>query len=193
MFIKENISAEDDLLLWNSFLTGNDEAYSRIYEQYVRHLFTQGLQFTSDRELIKDCIHDVFVKLYQNRDNLSATNNVKLYLFIALKNTIINALKKRKVYFDPLDENMDNEYISDNNTGEYELINKESETLIQKQIKHILNILTVRQREVVHYRFVEEMSFDEISMLMDMNYQSVQNLLQRSIKKIKEYFKKVEK
>ncbi|MBK5723107.1 sigma-70 family RNA polymerase sigma factor [Dysgonomonas sp. Marseille-P4677] len=189
MFIKKNIYFEDDSSLWNKFLKGDDDAYEHIYKKYANRLFLQGLRFTSDRELIKDCLQDVFVKIYKNRTNLGTTDNIKLYLFISLKNTILNTLKKSKVYFDPLDENMENEYTFDNNTAENELIGRETESLTQNQINNVLNILTARQKEAIHYRFIEGMTIDEICVLMEMNYQSVQNLLQRSIKKIKENLK----
>lgn len=185
MFIKKKNLFEDDVSLWNSFINGNDDAYCHIYEKYAKRLFIQGLQFIPDRELVKDCIHDVFVKIYSNRTKLSSTDNIKMYLFIALKNTLINELRKRKIYFDILDENV--EYgMTDNNSGEFLLINKETERVNQYKVDNILSKLTTRQREVIYYRFIECMSMDEICSLMDMNYQSVQNLLQRSVKKIRE-------
>jgi len=193
MFIlkKQNIP-ENESSLWNNFLNGSDEAYNRIYEIYAKKLLIQGMQFTTNKELIKDCIHDVFVKIYKSRTNLKPINNLKVYLFVALKNTIITALKKQKVHFDELNEQSDYHYISDN-TIEDEFINKETETNTQDLIIKILSLLTTRQKEVIHYRFFEGMSIVEICILMDMNYQSVQNLIQRSIKKINETLKEIEK
>ncbi|MBS1320948.1 MAG: RNA polymerase subunit sigma-70, partial [Parabacteroides sp.] len=43
-----------------------------------------------------------------------------------------------------------------------------------------------KQNEVIYYRYVEEMSYDEIGELMHMNNQSVRNLVHRSILKIRE-------
>ena len=47
-------------------------------------------------------------------------------------------------------------------------------------------MLTPRQREIIYYRFIEEMEYDEICQIMDINYQSAYNLLQRSLQKSKE-------
>lgn len=49
-----------------------------------------------------------------------------------------------------------------------------------------MNQLTDRQREVIYHRFIEELSMEEIGVLMQMNTQSVQNLIQRSLKKMRE-------
>lgn len=69
------------------------------FERYVRVLFMYGSQFTGDRELVKDCIQDVFVKIYSNRSNLRPTDNIKYYLFAALRNSLLNNLKRNKVRF----------------------------------------------------------------------------------------------
>lgn len=90
---------KDDTSLWNRFLDGDREAYAYIFERYVRVLFMYGSQFTGDRELVKDCIQDVFVKIYSNRSNLRPTDNIKYYLFAALRNSLINALKRDKARF----------------------------------------------------------------------------------------------
>jgi DNA-directed RNA polymerase specialized sigma24 family protein len=59
-------------------LLGDDKAYALFYNNIFEELFSYGMRFTSDRELIKDCIQDVFVKIYSNRSTLGKTDNIKL-------------------------------------------------------------------------------------------------------------------
>ena len=61
---------------------------------YVNQLFNFGLRLTTDRELLKDCIHDVFVKIYVKREELSEVVNFRSYLFISLKNRICDELRR---------------------------------------------------------------------------------------------------
>ncbi|MDR1882938.1 MAG: sigma-70 family RNA polymerase sigma factor [Prevotella sp.] len=184
----KNKNISDDGLLWDNFLSGNKDAYNLIYEKYSKRLLVQGLQFTPDRDLVKDAVHDVFVNIYRNRAKLGTVGNIKVYLFIALRNSIITSLKKRGQCFDRLGE-MPEDFTVGSDSIEEEYISKEYKIEKQRLVSKILSLLPVRQREVVHYRFFESMSIDEISELMNMNYQSVQNLLQRSLKKINEYLK----
>lgn len=51
--------------------------------------------------------------------------------------------------------------------------------------------LPSRQKEVIYYRYIQELKLDEITGLMGMNYQSVQNLLQRSLKKFRALYDSV--
>lgn len=168
--------------LWMNFKNGNESCFEIIYKRYVNILFLYGIQFTTDEALIKDAIHDIFVKLYNDRQSLKEEVNIKFYLFTCLKNHLFNLLK-REIFFEKLD------------LEDYEYLDPEAEELVtgslkQKELREMvqkmLDVLTDRQREIIYYRYMEELSIEEIALLMDMNYQSVQNTIQRSIKKIRE-------
>ena len=47
------------------FRSGDRNAFSEIYEEFSDNLFAYGSKITHDRELLKDCIQDVFYNLYQ--------------------------------------------------------------------------------------------------------------------------------
>ncbi|MDR1557105.1 MAG: sigma-70 family RNA polymerase sigma factor [Tannerellaceae bacterium] len=175
----------EDKLLWERFLSGDDKAYTFFYKKYVKELFSYGMKFTLDRELVKDCIQDVFVKIYCNRSTLNKTDHVKLYLFISLKNTLFNIFQKDKSSYriDTIEPVFSTEY-----SIEDRMIADEQEEERKEKMNRILDSLTPRQKEVIYYRYVEGMELTDICELMDMNYQSVQNLIQRAIKKIKVAF-----
>jgi len=171
--------------LWARFLAGDDHAYAEIYKTYLGDMFSYGMRFTSDRELLKDCLQDVFVKIYSNRSNLSPTDNIKFYLFATLKNTLFNVFQKDKnsYHIDTIEPVFSTEY-----SVEDQLIANELDQERNDKMTQILDSLTPRQREVIYYRYVEGMKLEDICKIMDMNYQSVQNLIQRSIKKVKNTF-----
>ena len=54
----------DEKMLWEKLLAGDEDACTYIYRKYIEELFSYGMRFTSDRELVKDCIQDLFVKIY---------------------------------------------------------------------------------------------------------------------------------
>ncbi|WP_085535929.1 RNA polymerase sigma factor [Massilibacteroides vaginae] len=184
MLTKKN-QINDDQQIWDKFRSGDDKSYTYFYKKYVMDLFSYGLHFTPNRELVKDCIQDVFVKIYCNRSKLSTTDNVKLYLFIALKNTLFNVFQKDNAdyHIDTLEPVFTIEF-----SIEDKLIREEVEEEQSYQIDQMLETLTPRQKEVVYYRYIEGMEMREVCLLMNMNYQSVQNLIQRSFKKIRTVF-----
>ncbi|MDR2916983.1 MAG: sigma-70 family RNA polymerase sigma factor [Tannerella sp.] len=177
----KNLNSIDDGMLWDQLIGGDNDAYSYIYKKYVAELFSYGMRFTADRDLIKDCIQDVFVRIYNNRSNLNSTNNVKLYLFIALKNMLFNVFEKDKSFqnIDTIEPVFSVEY-----TIEDEIIHDEQIQEQHEKIERILSVLTPRQKEVIYYRYVEGLSISDICSIMEMNYQSVLNLIQRSMKRL---------
>lgn len=166
--------------------TSEDTLFDRLYNQYAQILLVYGLQFTSDRELVKDCIQDVFVKLYEAKTQLHHIENMNVYLRVLLKNRVLNALKREKILARYVGESEFSE--ADDFTAEQQLEHQEEEQHNRMLIETILKLLTPQQKKVIQCRFIEGLTLDEISDVMQINYQSVQNIIQRSIKKIKKHF-----
>lgn len=179
---------EESHNLWDRFLKGDNAAYSRLYTEYVQILFRYGSRFTTDGELIRDCIQDLFTTLYKDRKRLGTPPaNVRVYLFVSLKNNLTRALRKQSKY-ESIAPEMSPFLLEP--TVEEQFIEDETDRNRRILIEKILSELTSRQREIIYYRYLQELDFDEICTLMQLNYQSAQNLLQRTIKKIRELFSK---
>ena len=183
------MQVDESKIKWCQFISGDNNSYSWLYSTYVQILYRYGLRFTSDSEILKDCIQEVFTQLYKNRDHLITPDNIKVYLFVSLKNCLIRTLYKESLYDRELPENIQ---FSLEPTVEEEFIKNEQYTNLQKKIKQILSSLSPRQKEIIYYRFIQELSMDEICMLMDINYQSAQNLIQRSLKKVRDNYSSAE-
>lgn len=170
---------------WRAFLKGDTKAYAWMYKMYVQDLYRFGLRFTSNKELVEDSIQDVFTNLYKGRHRLQVPDNVKVYLFVSLKNTLLRSLQKESAY-----ESYDQDVLlfTLEPTVEENFIEKEFQDYQREQVKEILSLLTPRQQEVIYYRYVQEMSYEDIGVLMNLNPQSAQNLVQRSMKKIRENY-----
>lgn len=173
---------DESKIRWQQFISGDNDSYSWIYNTFVQDIYRYGLRFTSNKEIIQDCIQEVFTTLYKNRDRLITPENIKVYLFVSLKNNLIRTIYKESVYNHDLSEDIE---FSLEPTVEDEFISNEQYVNQQKRIKEILTLLSPRQREIIYYRYIQELSMDEICTLMDLNYQSAQNLIQRSLKKMR--------
>ena len=181
----DNMKKSTDEIIWNRFLEGDEKAYALIYTMYASQVYSYGMRFTDDTELVKDCMHDVFVKIYQNRETLAFVDNIKLYLFIAMKSSLFNVFRKDKDLFN---NDTIEPVFSPSYTIEQEMILIEEQKYCREKIEQMLDSLTPRQKEVIYYRYIENLSYQEIEEIMKMNYQSIHNLIQRSIKKLRTNF-----
>lgn len=180
---KEN----DDVPLWDNFRNGDDAAYTLIYKKYVSTLYAQGSQFTRDKEIVQDGIQEVFTRIYKNRSNLSPTDNIKKYLMASMRNQMLLMLSKEKVRADMLLYKTSEQDVEE--SVEEVIISMEDMAVLRREIDSILSLLTGRQREAMYYRYIECLDMDEICLLMDLNYQSLRNILFRSFKKIRGHLK----
>lgn len=141
------------------------------------------MKFVADESLVKDCIQDLFVKLHNNRASISSTTNPKFYLLFSLKNMILDTIAKNKrlTYVSPEDLPFIATYHYSNDQDETEY-----EEEIKEKFKQVMNLLNPRQKEAIYLRFQLGLSYEEISQLLQINYQSARNLIHRSISKIRE-------
>lgn len=177
-----NVSVGPDITqLLTVFQTGNTEAFSRLYDLHIDMLYAYGNKLTPDKELLKDCIQDVFVKIYNKRSELGEINNFKSYLFISLKNKLCDEARKRVNVSDVAVEEL-NPVVED---SENHYIYHEKEKIKNNLVKNLLSQLPPRQREALNLYYMEERKYEDICEIMNMNYQSVRNLMHRAISKLR--------
>lgn len=167
--------------LWIQFLGGNEIAFSQLYCLFFDDLLTYGRRVGGDNEMVEDLIQDLFLKLYQKKIILEDNTRLRPFLFRALKNLIYNQLL-RNAKLQPLpdyDFTFDLTYTIDDQLS---LVHDQG---LSDEVHRILKGLTERQKEIIYLRFVHEMSFEEISEIMEINIQSARNLLARSMEKLR--------
>ena len=57
-----------DADMWAEFIGGSKTAFDFLYDKYFSLLYGYGMQFCTDKSLIKDCIQDLFIELWSKRN-----------------------------------------------------------------------------------------------------------------------------
>lgn len=174
----KKLTKEQEQALWKDMILGNKKAFENLYKQYFQALISYGFRITQNENLIEDAIQEVFISLWNNKSHLSEVSEVKFYLFRSLKNRIVRQLERDifdksediDSYLDFLISISEEQKKIDSEQSDAELDN------LQKAISH----LPLRQQEVINLKYYHDFTLDEIAKLMDVNKQSVSNLLFRS-------------
>ena len=171
---------QNEQKIWEQIRTGDSKALALLFNNTIDRLYQFGIKFTDDNEIVKDCIQELFIKLHTNHANLPAVNNPLFYLFRSLKNKLIDMLQqKEKLVFFPTHELPFLLKLTYDNPEE------EKDEDIKEKFEKAISLLSDRQKEAVYLRFQAEMSYDEISVILNINYQSARNLIHRAIEKIR--------
>lgn len=173
-----------DFILWNSLRNEDPDAFDKIYDQYIDALYAYGLSYSKDKELVKDCVHDLFLDLYKYRKRLSSTDNIKFYLFKSLKRKIFSR-NKNKLRIDYHDIILDSAYPVSTSTEE-EIIAGETQKEIMETLANAINRLPERQHEGIILKFRNELSYEEIAQIMEISIESARTLVYRSIKALRQ-------
>jgi RNA polymerase sigma-70 factor (ECF subfamily) len=183
----KNLTKEQEQTLWKDMISGNKKSFEDLYNQYFQALINYGFRITKNENLIEDAVQELFISIWNNRTNLSEVNEVKFYLFRSLKNRILRQLEKDifdksediDVYLDFL-----NSISEEQKKIDSEQFDANLDTL-QRAIAH----LPIRQQEVINLKYYHDFTLDEIAKLMNVNKQSVSNLLFRSYAILRKHLK----
>lgn len=85
---------------------GDERALSTLYGLYARRLLHFARLITRSNELSEEIVEDVFVKLWAQKQKVTAIENLAVYLYVAVKNTALNAIsqKARQLIHAPFDD-----------------------------------------------------------------------------------------
>lgn len=175
----------DEIHVWDQFRLGDQNAFTTLYQYFVQPLYAYSLGVTNDKELIKDCLHDLFVELWKNHATLGPTTSVKFYLMASIKRKIIRNMETSMKHFNHHSNYM-KDFVEEEMSQESLLIKHEEEVVANKQLTKCMNLLSKRQREAISLRFFHNMDTDQISNSMRINPQSVYNLIFGALRVMKD-------
>ncbi|MEX6686949.1 sigma-70 family RNA polymerase sigma factor [Danxiaibacter flavus] len=166
---------------------GEESALSALMKEFYNDLYNYAYKFAKDDALVKDAIQEVFIDLWQRRHNADKIVSIRFYLLKAIKNTVLKSIEKRKRFLGE----------SDVEPAAFESVFDVEKIIIERQVSEeqaarlrlLLEQLSARQREIIYLTFYQQLTAGEIALLMNINKQSVYNLLHESLQKLRLYWK----
>lgn len=176
----------DTAAAWSLLKEGHMDGLDFLYKTFAEELFRIGMAMVPHREFVWDCVQDVFVDLWKYHQNLAETDQVNLYLYKSLSNKVKKEIKKHSKHGVSVGEG-ETEIVSAFESVEQRWIMDEQDTQWKRKVALGLQKLPLRQRELIHYLFFENFSYEECSKLLDINLRSVYTLAWKAIKSLKKY------
>ncbi len=168
-------------LLWENIKKGDAHAYRQLFEKHVAILYKYGHKICQESTVVEDAVQEVFVRIWEKRQQLGDTDNPKFYLMVALKRELYQRMRSNKFqYQDPQESHFEVVF-----SVEEETILAEHKEINLGKLKKAMEVLTPRQKQVVYHRFFLGLSYEETAEIMEMNYQSVRNLQSGALKQLK--------
>ena len=174
-----NDAYNDDRKLWTLVKSGDKEAFSLLYERNIKELYNYCAKLTQDHSLIKDILQELFIEIWNKQQTLSEVNHVKVYLMSCGRYKLLKAkdqnLKKSTLYIEDILKEIEMPDADDDDTTAQR----------RDQLANELNNLPERQKEVLHLKYFQNLDNEQISSIININYQSVSNLIHRALSNLK--------
>lgn len=174
------ISNQPDIALWEAYQQGDHQSFALLFRRYYEPLVHYGSKLTTNNDILEDCIQELFTELWQNKSQ-TQVQSVKAYLFKSLKYKLFRAHQRKTA--SPFNENHSDVLFEISH--ETLLIGKEQDAEKTARVLQALGQLSNRQKEIIYLKFYQELSYEEVSEIMNINYQAARNLLYQSIKSLK--------
>jgi RNA polymerase sigma-70 factor (family 1) len=156
------------------------QAFTEIYKRYAEKLagFAGSKLYSVDDA--SDILHDMFVKLWENREQLYITSNLQSYLFTIIRHRIVDKIRKNVTR---------EEYASAQQSltvAFFPASDKEVEAKeLQQTIQKLLGQLPARVKEIYKLSRDEGLSNREIAQKLNLSEQTVKNQLSTALKHLK--------
>ena len=164
---------------WDKFAGGDYTYFSKLFKGYYKGLYGYGLKICKQPELVEDCIQNLFVSIWERRDDLSHITSPNVYLYVSLRRSILQKITKQK-HLESLGEGSTSPI--DIQFGIEEIIIKnESRREQARELQKAINQLSNQQKEVLYLHYYNGMSYGEIKEILSINRQSVRNHIYRAM------------
>ena len=153
---------------------GDTEAFGVLYHRYRDWVYGLSRRFTGDRELALDVVQETFAYLLKKLPGLKLRCKMTSFLYPAVKNLSIAALRKKRRYISP-EDGVENVYVPNEPTTE-----------ARARLAGALKGLSSEQREVVLMRFVDDMTIEEIAEAIGIAAGTVKSRLYKALAVLRE-------
>jgi RNA polymerase sigma-70 factor (ECF subfamily) len=157
----------------------NQNEFMQLVNPFKDKLFRVAKRLLVSTEEAEDATQEVLIKLWNRNETLDEYNSVEAVAMTMTKNYCLDQLKSKRA---------GNMKIVHNNFTDREasLQQKVEDSDTWNWVERIMNDLPEQQKLIVQMRDIEEMEFEEMSRILEMNEQAIRTALSRARKLIRE-------
>ena len=160
-------------------------AFERLFESYSQKLYRFSLSYLKSETEAEEIVQDVFLKLWENRQQLKSDTSFQSYLFTIAFNAIrkhFNRKSRDEQYAAQILESLASEHASIETSPGYERLVSKLEQLIGQ--------MPERRKEIFIKRKKEGISVRDIALSMNISPKTVENQVTEAMNFLKKEFEK---
>ena len=159
---------------------GNQQALETLFDYFYPRLYSFSQSFLKIEDGIDDILQEVFLKIWNNRENIKTSDTFNSYIFTITRNLLLNELRSR------LNDQKKRESIFQLSVaGEYLSFEKVEYEELKEKLETIIDELPENQRIIFKLSRNEGLSHKEIAEKLSISTKTVEYHITQSINIIK--------
>lgn len=155
--------------------------FKGIFDQYHSPIKNFLYYKSGDLDQSEDLAQDVFIKLWDKRDEVHM-DTVKSYLYTIANNMLLNKIRHDKVVINFAEKNKNQQ---EEHSPEFQLEEKE----FKKELEDVIGRMPEKQREVFLMNRIEEMTYKEIADRLQLSVKAVEKRMHGALGHLREHIK----
>lgn len=175
---KDNITHE----LLTRLKDGDMLAFDQIYELYSHKLFSFIFKILKNEAEADDIVQEVFVKIWESRENLSDYKLLNSYIFTIAYNNSIDLIRKR------INNNKYLEHLKNSSVVQItpSAISEVEFNELNSQVEKLISNLPERQKQVYLLHREQGLSYPEIAEQLGISKNTVENHMVKALKYLRQ-------
>ena len=169
----ENVEAISDSQLIINLQAGSLESLGVLYDRHRRLVFRTSIAITGDSEAAADLLQDVFLRLFRFAGHIDPSRPLEPWLYRMTTNLSYTWVKRRQRWLRPLEDVADWLAGAYKDTPVYQAEMDDS----FRQVQQAVLSLPLSHRGVVVLYYVNDLSLQEISEILDIPVGTVKSRL----------------
>lgn len=180
--MSETINNTDKLLV-SELKDGNEKAFRKLFDMYHQDIYGYSISILKSKEAAEENVQDVFMKVWQHRDNLNIEQSFKAYIFTIARNLAFNFLNKAANEVLLKEEIF---YISQesHDYGDYSIREADCKKLRKQAMKQ----LPPKRKKIFKMSRKKGMTYEEISNELGISIQTVKNQMSKALESMRVFF-----
>jgi RNA polymerase sigma-70 factor (family 1) len=170
---------QSDKELLQNIALGNEQAFQMLFNRHWKSLFSFVYRLTRDEDQTKDILQDVFLYLWNNRENLYAGESFLPYLNTVARNNVMSAFRRDKVRLQGVEVLSEAVKLSD--SSDEQLLLKE----VTQTVDAELSKMPVNMRQCFRLSRYEDKSIREIAAELKLSEQTVKNNISEALRRLR--------
>ena len=186
----------DDYKIVQQVLRGKKEAFAELVEKYKKQVFNVAYRMTSDAEVAMDISQEAFVKIYKNLEQYNPQYKFSSWLLKSVNNLCVDYFRTRNDSTASLDVIMDSGaegLLSSKTTvasSAEEFEKSETRAELRSILKEAISQLPLDYKSVVILRHLQNLSYKEISQILNLPMGTIEARIFRARKMLKTYLER---